>query len=46
MILCITRIGFYSVAYKTIFDSLFYSKNIAHKYLRHLANNSIPVYFV
>jgi hypothetical protein len=38
MILCITRIYFYAVTYKTIFDSLLYSKNVAHKYLQHLAN--------
>jgi hypothetical protein len=33
MILCITIICFYSITYKTIFDSLLYSKNVAHKYL-------------
>jgi hypothetical protein len=46
MILCISRICFYSVTYMTIFVTLLYSKNIAHKYLRHLANNSIQIYFV
>jgi hypothetical protein len=46
MILCITRIGFYYVAYKTIFNSFIYSKNIAHKYLRRLANNIILIYFI
>jgi hypothetical protein len=44
MILCITRICFYSVTYKMIFDSLLCSKNVAHKYFRHLANNSILIY--
>jgi hypothetical protein len=29
----------------TFFVSLLYSKNIAYKYLRHLANNSIQIYF-
>jgi hypothetical protein len=28
-----------------LFFSLLYSKNIAHKYLQHLANNSIQIYF-
>jgi hypothetical protein len=45
MILCINRIGFYSVTYMTLFVSLLYSKNVAHKYLRHLTNNSIQIYF-
>jgi hypothetical protein len=29
----------------TLFVSLLYIKNVAHKYLRHLANNSIQIYF-
>jgi hypothetical protein len=37
----ISRICFYSVTYMTLFVSLLYSKNVAHKYLRHL---SIIVY--
>jgi hypothetical protein len=36
MILCISRICFYSVSYMASFVSLLYNKNIAHKYLRHL----------
>jgi hypothetical protein len=44
MILCITRICFYSVTYMTLFVSLLYNKNVAHKYLRHLANNNIQIY--
>jgi hypothetical protein len=44
MILCISRIDFYSVTYMALFVSLLYSKNVAHKYLRHLANNSIQIY--
>jgi hypothetical protein len=46
MILCISRICFYSVTYMTLFVSLIYSKNVAHKYLRQLDNNSIKIYFV
>jgi hypothetical protein len=46
MILCITIIYFYAVTYKTIFDSLFYRKNVAYKYLKHLANNSMLIYFI
>jgi hypothetical protein len=46
MILYSSRIFFYSVAYVTLFVLLLYCKNIAHKYLRHLANNSIQIYFV
>jgi hypothetical protein len=30
----------------TFFVLLLYSKNVAHKYLRYLANNSIQIYFV
>jgi hypothetical protein len=45
MILYITRICFYSVTYMTLFVLLLYSKNVAHKYLRHLSNNSIQIYF-
>jgi hypothetical protein len=45
MILYISRICFYSVTYVTLFVSLLYSKNIAHKYLRRLANNNIQIYF-
>jgi hypothetical protein len=45
MILCISRIFFYSVNYMTLFVSLIYSKNVAHKYIRHFANNSIQIYF-
>jgi hypothetical protein len=33
------------VTYITLFVSLLYSKNIAHKYFRHLANNIIQIYF-
>jgi hypothetical protein len=44
MILCISRICFYSTTNRTLFGSLFYSKNVAHKYLQHLANNSIQIY--
>jgi hypothetical protein len=29
----------------TLFVSLLYSKNVAHKYLRYLANNSTQMYF-
>jgi hypothetical protein len=46
MILRISRICFYSVTYITLVVSLLYSKNIAHKYLQRLANNSIQIYFV
>jgi hypothetical protein len=35
--LCIIKIGFYSMTYKTMFDSLL-------KYFRHLTNNSILIY--
>jgi hypothetical protein len=45
MILYITRICFYSVTYMTLFIPLLYSKNVAHKYLRHVVNNSIQIYF-
>jgi hypothetical protein len=45
MILCISKICFYSATYMTPFDSLIYNKNVAHKYLRHFANNSIQIYF-
>jgi hypothetical protein len=47
MILCISIIDLYSVTYMTLFVSLLYSKNVAHKYLRHLTNNnnSIQIYF-
>jgi hypothetical protein len=41
IILCISRICFYSITYMTLFVLLLYSKNIVHKYLRHLANNNI-----
>jgi hypothetical protein len=41
----ISRICFYSVTYMTLFVSHLYSKNVAHKYLRYLANNSIQIYF-
>jgi hypothetical protein len=43
MILYISRICFYSVIYMALFVSLLYSKNVAYKYLRHLANNSIQI---
>jgi hypothetical protein len=46
MILCMSRISFYSVTYITLFVPLLYSKNVAHKPLGHLANNSIQIYFV
>jgi hypothetical protein len=46
MILNMSRICFYSVTYMTLFVPLVYSKNVAHKYLGHLANNSIQIYFV
>jgi hypothetical protein len=39
------RICLYSVTYMTLFVSLLYSKNVTHKYLQHLANNSIQIYF-
>jgi hypothetical protein len=29
----------------TLFVSILYSKNVAHKYLGHLTNNSIQIYF-
>jgi hypothetical protein len=45
MIVCINKICFYLVTYMTLFVSLLYSKNITHKYLYHLANNSIQAYF-
>jgi hypothetical protein len=45
MILYITRICFYSITYMTLFVPLIYSKNVAHKYLRYLANNNIQIYF-
>jgi hypothetical protein len=45
MILYISRICFYFVTYMTLSVSLLYSKKVAHKYLRHLANNSIQIYF-
>jgi hypothetical protein len=45
MILCISRICFYSVNYMTLFVSLIYNKNVAHKYFRHIANNGIQIYF-
>jgi hypothetical protein len=46
MILHMSRICFYSVTYIALFVSLLYSKNVAYKYLVHLANNSIQIYFV
>jgi hypothetical protein len=46
MILYMSRICFYSVTYMTLFVPHFYSKNVAHTYLGHLANNSIQIYFV
>jgi hypothetical protein len=46
MILYISRICFYSVTYSTLFNSFLYNKNVAREYLRHLANNSIQIYFV
>jgi hypothetical protein len=46
MILCMSRICFYSVTYMTLFVPLLYSKNVAHKHLVYLANNSIQIYFV
>jgi hypothetical protein len=46
MILYISRICFHSVTNMTLFVSLLYSKNITHKHLRHVANNSIQIYFV
>jgi hypothetical protein len=46
MVLYSSRICFYYVTYVTLFVSLLYSKNIAHKYLRHLAKNNIQIYFV
>jgi hypothetical protein len=45
MILFISRICFYSVIYMSLFVSLLYSKNVSHKYLRHLANNNMQIYF-
>jgi hypothetical protein len=36
MIICINKIYFYTVTYKIIFDSLFYIKNIAHKYFSYI----------
>jgi hypothetical protein len=45
MILCINEICLYSATYKTIFGSLLYGKIVAHKYLSHIANNSIQIYF-
>jgi hypothetical protein len=36
MILCISKICFYYVTYMTLFVTLLYSKNVAHKYPRHL----------
>jgi hypothetical protein len=46
MILCMSRICFYSVTYMTLFVPLLWSKNIAHKYIGHLPNNSIQIYFI
>jgi hypothetical protein len=46
MILCMSRICFYLVTYMTLFVPLLYSKNVAYKYLGHLANNSIQIYFI
>jgi hypothetical protein len=46
MILCISRIYFYSATYRTLFDSLKNSKNVAHKYLEYLVNNNIQIYFI
>jgi hypothetical protein len=45
MVLCINRICFYSIIYMILFVPLLYNKNVAHKYLRHLTNNSIQKYF-
>jgi hypothetical protein len=45
MVLCISRFYFYSKTYITLFDLLHYSKNLAHKYFRHLANDIIHIYF-
>jgi hypothetical protein len=44
MILYINRICLYYITYKMFFSSLLYSKNVAHKYLSHIANNSIQIY--
>jgi hypothetical protein len=46
MILCMSRIYFYSISYMALFVPLLYSKNVTHKYLGHFANNSIQIYFV
>jgi hypothetical protein len=46
LILCITSICFYSATYNTLFGSLFYNKNVAHKYLLHMANSSIQIYSI
>jgi hypothetical protein len=46
IILCISKICFYSITYMTLFVSLLYIKNVAHKYLRHLANNSIQKFLL
>jgi hypothetical protein len=46
MIFCISRICFYSINYRTLFGHSSIVKNITHKYLCHLANNSIQIYFV
>jgi hypothetical protein len=35
----------YFTAYKMVFDSLICNKSIAHKYLLHIVNNSIQIYF-
>jgi hypothetical protein len=43
MILYISRIYFYSVTYMTLFLSLLYIKNIAHKYLRHLTSYNVSL---
>jgi hypothetical protein len=45
MILSISGICFYSTIYKTLF-SLLLCKIVAYKYLLHIANKSIQIYFV
>jgi hypothetical protein len=42
----IDSIHYQTMSYSILFISHIYSKNIAHKYLSHVANNSIQIYSV
>jgi hypothetical protein len=45
MILCIVRIYFYSIIYRMLSAYFYIVKNMVYKYLQHLVNNNIQIYF-